>query len=148
MYKTFKKKTFEKFKRDCRSSYICSEKCYGSVSAFHNSDDIDLFSGIFGEGLYPCVKCKRDCVDQMACIQCSVCDVWCHHICSSLSNDEFLHRKYFFCGSKCENVNIKFLPFHDFRDDELLKHSIFEKCKLTAEQIGAKQKKKARRAKK
>ena len=132
--KKLSKKAFENLKSNGRRSYICSEKCHISVLPYHNSDDVDFYSGIFGEGLYPCAKCKRDCVDQMACIQCSVCDAWCHHICSNLSNDEFLHKKYFYCGYRCENININFLPFNTFGDTELFKHEIFVKSKLVTKQ--------------
>ena len=123
------KKAFEKFKYGGKHSFICSNKCYSSALPLQCSDDIDFYSAISGESLYPCVKCKRDCVEEMACIQCSACSVWCHHICSNLTNEEFRHKKFFYCSSQCENVNISFLPFNHFCNTELLKNDIIMKPK-------------------
>ena len=93
---------------------VCSNKCYSSQIPFFYSDDIDFFSAIFGEGLYPCIRCKWDCLENMACIRCSVFNVWCHHICNDLTDKQFLSNYYFYCGSKCENFNITFLPLNGF----------------------------------
>ena len=93
------KKVFHDFKSIGRHSFICSKKCYNSVFPLQTCDDVDFYSALFGEGLYPCVKCKQDCVEEMACIQCSVCSVWCHHICSNLTNEEVQHEKFFYCSS-------------------------------------------------
>ena len=85
------KKDFDEMKKE--NNFIC-EKCYNAQLPFSTGDDIDLFSALFGEGLYPCLKCKRDCVDQMACISCSVCQRWVHHVCTDLSDEEFINNYY------------------------------------------------------
>ena len=135
-------KSFQKLKSSTCSLYICSNECYNSVLPFYCSDDIDFFSAIFGEGLYPCTRCKRDCVEMMACIQCSVCEVRCHHVCSNLTNEEFNHKIIFFCSSQCKNVNVAFLPFFEFSDSNLYKEGIFQsprtKTEKTKKNFGSK----------
>ena len=118
-------KKFKELKDSPYKSYICSKECYFSVLPFYCSDDIDLFSAIYGDGLYPCTICKRDCVEMMACIQCSVCEVWCHHVCSELTNEEFINKKFFFCSSQCENINVSVLPYNQCTNKNLLKEGIF-----------------------
>ena len=113
-----------------KHSFVCSNKCYSSQLPFFDSDDIDFFSAIFSEGLYPCIRCKRDCLENMACIRCSVCNVWCHHICSDLTDKQFVSNNYFYCGSKCENFNITFLPFNGFSHSVLMDSDILIRPKL------------------
>ena len=113
-----------------KNTFVCSEKCLNFPLPFFYCNDIDFFSAIFGEGLYPCSKCKRDCLDHMACIRCSVCNTWCHHVCSGLTNDQFRSNYYFFCNSKCENFNVTFLPFSKCKDSELFGNEIFVKPNL------------------
>ena len=84
-------------------SFICSPHCYHSDLPFFEKDDIDFYSAIFGEGLYPCKKCKRDCLDNMDCINCSACATWHHFSCTKLSKSQFKNDTYFFCNKKCEN---------------------------------------------
>ena len=139
-------KKFNDLKSNNNQSYICSSKCYNSVLPFYCSDDIDFNSAIFGDGLYPCVKCKRDCVETMACIQCSICEVWCHHVCSTLSNEEFVNTKFFFCGSQCENMNISFLPFYECTSAVLHKEGIFLEPKLITGATGKRIEKKIQKS--
>ena len=55
-----------------KNKFIC-RKCSSAELPFYNCDEIDFDSALNGEGLYPCLKCKRDCTDNVACIRCSVC---------------------------------------------------------------------------
>ena len=52
-------------------SFICSNTCYNSILPFHDLDNIDFLCVFRGNGEYPCLKCKRDCLGNMACISCS-----------------------------------------------------------------------------
>ena len=82
-------------------TYICA-KCMNSLLPLYDIDNIDFMSALFGEGLYPCKKCKRDCLDNMNCIQCSACSAWHHQICTKLDDEQFKTIKYFFCNKRCE----------------------------------------------
>ena len=115
--------------KNTKNMFICKSCCNAQLP-FYNGDDIDFFSGIYGEGLYPCFKCKRDCLDNMACISCSVCQVWCHHVCSNLTAKEFISNVYFFCSPECENFNITFLPFNAVNNTELIADGILLQPKL------------------
>ena len=81
--------------------FICSNKCHSTILPLSQCNDIDFFSALFGENEFPCGKCKRDCLKQTACIQCSICGTWDHFECSGLTTREFLHDVYYFCSSKC-----------------------------------------------
>ena len=70
-------------------TFVCSRKCVSSLLVHSSADDIDFFSALYGEGEYPCGKCKRDCLDQTPCISCSICDRWFHFECSNLSAKDF-----------------------------------------------------------
>ena len=85
------------------NSLICSIRCFNSQLPFYFGDNIDFLSALFGEGEYPCKKCKRDCLDNMDCISCSACGSWHHFDCTKLSEHEFKTKTYFFCNKRCEN---------------------------------------------
>ena len=101
-------------------NFICSKRCFNSEMPFFSVDNIDFMSYMFGDGKYPCAKCKRDCVDQIACISCSVCQKWFHHSCTNLTNKEF-YNYYFFCSSACEMC---LYPFNSCSFDVLVKEEI------------------------
>ena len=88
------------------NTYICA-LCLNSKLPLFGGDDIDFMTALFGEGLYPCKKCKRDCLENMNCIQCSACSAWHHKSCTKLTDDEFRNNVYFFCNKRCQkNVEI------------------------------------------
>ena len=97
----FSKKVYNELKS--RDVFICSADCINIQLPFYDKDDIDFLGALFGEGLYPCKKCKRDCLDNMNCISCSACGVWLHASCTKLTEEEFKNNVYFFCCKKCEN---------------------------------------------
>ena len=94
-------------------SLICSSKCISSFLPFYFGDDIDFFSALFGEGKYPCKKCKRDCLDNMNCISCSACHTWHHLECTKLTKDEFETKTFFFCNKRCEKSVELPTTYHD-----------------------------------
>ena len=96
----FSMKALNELKKN--NTYICSEKCFNSQLPFHDVEDLYFFIALIVEGLYPCKKCKRDCLENTNCIQCSACAVWHHLTCTKLSDDEFRNNTYFFCNKKCE----------------------------------------------
>ena len=104
-------------------TFVCSEKCMNSLLPLH-SDDINFFSALYGDGLYPCGKCKIDCTDYSACIQCSICDTWNHFECSNLSKEEFFSNPYYFCSVACE---VCLLPFTEIDTKSLIKSGILSK---------------------
>ena len=85
------------------NTFICSANCLNAELPFHGKDNIDFMSAIFGKGLYPCKKCKNDCLENLDCISCSACNVWVHFSCTKLTEHEFRNKTYFFCCKKCEN---------------------------------------------
>ena len=101
--KKLSKKTYNK-----SLNYICSRSCYNSQLPFHHVDEVDFFSALYGEGKFPSAQCKRDCTDYMACISCSVCNKWHHHICTNLTNKEFLSIYYFFVANFVKWVSYPF----------------------------------------
>ena len=52
---------------ESKEFFVCSNRCYNKPIALSSCDDIDFYSAIYGEGLYPCVRCKRDCLKYSAC---------------------------------------------------------------------------------
>ena len=100
--KNVSKKRFRDLEKN-NKGFICSNKCELSVLPFFSADKIDFFSALFGEGEYPCKKCKRDCLNKSACFQCSNCDKWCHFECSDLTAKEFKKMYIYFAA-----VNVKF----------------------------------------
>ena len=115
--------------KNVKNTFICNRCCSAQLPLF-NCDSIDFSSAMLGEGLWPCSKCKRDCLDNMACIRCSVCLTWCHYECSGLTAKEFASNFYFFCNSKCENFNITFLPFNAVSNQELVTDGILLQPRL------------------
>ena len=117
------KRDFDNFQQGT-CNYICDDKlnnCYKAVLPFNTADDIDFMDFLFGDGEYPCGKCKRECVSNIACIQCSVCDVWYHHVCTNLSDEEFISNYYFFCSRDCE---VAIFPFYYCTTPSLVKLGI------------------------
>lgn len=104
--------------------FVCSRKCYHLVLPLTQCDAIDLFSALFGEGDYPCGRCKRDCLDNSPCISCSICDKWFHFECSNLNADEFNNIPYYFCSSVCEMC---IFPFTNVETGLLVKNDILHK---------------------
>ena len=88
------KKQFDHFKTT--DTYICSPHCFHYDLPFFERDDIDYKSAVFGDGKYPCKKCKRDCLEGMNCISCSCCGKWLHFECTKLTAEEFKTIPYFF----------------------------------------------------
>ena len=126
------KKITKKAFRDLSSShgtYICSHKCFATTLPFYESDNIDFFSALSGEGEYPCGKCHIECLDKPApaSIQCSICDKWYHFVCTNLTKKEFLNDVYFFCSRRCEMYNF---PFVHVDTAFLVEDGIF--CKSSA----------------
>ena len=97
----FSKKIFNQLK--LAQTFICSTDCFNYELPFYDNDTIDFMSAVSGEGLYPCKKCQRDCLENMNCISCSACNVWIHLSCTKLSVDQFSNSTYIFCSRKCEN---------------------------------------------
>ena len=65
-----------------------------STLPFYECDNIEL---------YPCGKCKRECLTETDCINCSTCGTWYHFMCTNMTEDEFKNVHYVFCNKKCEN---------------------------------------------
>ena len=61
--------------------FICGKKCEISLLPFINVDSIDFLSALTGEVHFPCKHCNRECMDGLECVQCDVCDSWCHTAC-------------------------------------------------------------------
>ena len=120
--KISKKKYKEIIER--KTTFVCGRKCFNSILPFHHSDDIDLFSALYGSGEFPCGSCHRDCLEYSACIQCSICDMWHHFECSNLTVKEFYNNPYFFCSDRCE---ICLLPFTEVDTTSLVKSGILAK---------------------
>ena len=106
---------------------------------FFMADDVDFMSYLFGDGKYPCAKCKRDCVDNIACIQCSICNDWYHYVCASLSEKEFYYY-YYFCSRPCEMF---LFPFNSCSTDQLIKDEICQNVTLANEEISKSTKRKS-----
>ena len=104
-----------------KQTFICGRQCFGNLMSFSGVDDIDFFSGIYGEGKYPCGRCRRDCLDQTPCISCSICDRWYHFECSDLIVTQFNTVSYYFCSAACE---ICLLPFTEIDTQSLIKDGI------------------------
>lgn len=104
------------------TTFICSCKCSLSLLPFSECDNIDFFSALFGDSKYLCGKCSRDCLEQTACIQCSICEKWDHFECSGLSVKEFKCNDYYFCCKSCE---VSVLPFTEVSTNTLVKNGIF-----------------------
>ena len=104
-----------------KQTFVCSRKCSSSLLALSQTDNIDFFSALFGEGKYPCGRCSRDCLDETPCISCSICDRWYHFECSNLTVNEFNNISYYFCSAACE---ICLLPFTEVESPQLIKDGI------------------------
>ena len=70
--------------------YICDDgvkgSCYGAFFPFFEIENRYFLDTIIDhDGLYPCKKCKAECLND--CIQCDVCDVWLHAECANLQYD-------------------------------------------------------------
>ena len=126
-------------------TFICSPKCVNSSLPFSSLDDIDFFSVLFGEGKYPCAKCKRDCTKYSACISCSICDRWVHFECSNLSKSEFFSIPYFFCSPACE---VCLLPFTEVSTQVLIENDILEKTAASEPKPKPRKKRKKKKANK
>ena len=95
-------------------NFVCSKKCYNATFPFSEVDEIDLLCTLFGDNMYPCKKCKRDCIGNglMNCIQCEICLKWQHSSCANLEFpfDYYVDKNLdFFCSKKCE---LSVLPFN------------------------------------
>ena len=106
--------------------FICSDKCKVAPFPFTKIDDIDLKCALYGEGLYPCKYCRRDCLDGMNCLQCDVCDEWYHIECTLYEDadayDVIVDNDYeFICSEKCY---MHLLPFCNFKYGTLVKANI------------------------
>ena len=109
--------------------FICDHKCYLSLLPFFYCDEIDFSCFLYGDlvnGLYPCIKCKRDCLDDMNCLQCDGCDKWTHLECTHYDIDDFYsildYGDDFYCSEKCV---MQVLPFSKCKYGNLLKDQIF-----------------------
>ena len=72
------------------SGYICSEDCFSATLPFFDSSEIVFLDTItHHDNLYPCKKCKLECLDKelMNSIECEVCNRWCHESCADLEYD-------------------------------------------------------------
>ena len=71
---------------DNNLDYFCDtvdRKCHACFLPFFEAENIVFLDTIIDhDGLYPCKKCKIECLDY--CIQCDVCDVWLHAECANL----------------------------------------------------------------
>ena len=124
--KVSKKKCLELTKNN--HAFICGHKCWNAVLPLSQCDNIDFYSALYGEGDFPCGKCKRDCLDYPACICCSTCGTWDHFECSGLSAREF-YFPYYFCKDACERRGLcSVLPFSMILRNELIKSNILHKC--------------------
>ena len=88
--------------------YICSRDCLSATLPFFDSNEIEFLDTItHHDNLYPCKKCKLECLDKnlMNCIECEVCNRWCHESCADLKYD-FEHYTNEFCDLfwTCSNV--------------------------------------------
>ena len=97
--------------------YICSDACYRSYLPFPDFiNPIEFLDSIIEhDGLYPCKKCKLECLDGnfMDSIQCEICENWFHAECANLQQDFSCYVKGshgFICSSRC---NMSVLPFYN-----------------------------------
>ena len=108
------------------SSYTC-EKCVASILPLFESDNIDFFCALYGEGKKPCCKkCGRECLDQiMQYFKCCVCEELYHLTCTKHSVMDLMaincHHQLI-CSDKC---SMSILPFSSFKYKGLLEHHIF-----------------------
>ena len=79
--KKLKRKDYCNF-LDNNLDFICSDECYRSYLPFSEFiNPIEFLESIFEhDGLYPCKRCKLECLDGnlMDCIQCEICESWYH----------------------------------------------------------------------
>ena len=104
-HKNCTEKTLTFFEELGENPFICGDKCYLSLLPLSNADAIDFVCYLHGDGLYPCAKCKRDCLDGMNCLQCETCDKWSHLECTIYDIDDFQsildYGDDFYCNDMC-----------------------------------------------
>ena len=99
---------------DNNLDYYCDtvdRKCHGCFLPFFEAENIVFLDTIIDhDSLYPCKKCKLECLDD--CIQCDVCDVWLHGECANLKYDlAWYEDNEFICDDICR-TSLLGLPFH------------------------------------
>ena len=70
------------------------------------------------ECLYPCPKCKLECLDDQDCIQCEICDSWLHVECANLKYDFSCYvqnLRGFICSEKCYTGELPFSSIPKFK---------------------------------
>ena len=108
--------------------YICSEDCFCATLPFFVVGEIEFLDTItHHENLYPCKKCKFECLDKnmMNSIECEVCNRWCHESCADLKYD-FEHYSnescdlFWTCSNVCNRKLLaSVLPFCNSPDDKI-----------------------------
>ena len=91
-----------------KKSFCCSDKCHISYLPFHNSNDIELASSIWGDGSHLCKFCNNDCLDETDYLTCIVCESFFHKTCLQESPS-----KNFVCSNKCYQ---QMLPFSKMKN--------------------------------
>ena len=129
-------RTYNEISNDI-NMYICSEKCEMARLPFSESDDIDFKCALYGEGLYPCKYCRRDCLWGMKCLQCDVCDEWYHIECTLFEDadayDVIVDNDYeFICSDKCY---MHLLPFCNFKFGTLVRAGIFKEPPVSNKKV-------------
>ena len=108
--------------------YICSKDCFSATLPFFVVNDIEFLDTItHHDNLYPCTKCKFECLDKklMDSIQCDICNRWCHESCADLKYDfEFYvdesYDLFWTCSNACNRKLLaRALPFHDTTHDKI-----------------------------
>ena len=121
--------------------FICDDKCYLTLFPLFHCDQIDFLNCLNGDpvALYPCGKCKRDCLDGMNCLQCDTCDKWIHLVCTGYDIDDFYsildYGDDFYCSEKCV---MQVLPFSKCKYGNLLKDQIFVLSRKRSKSISKK----------
>ena len=117
-----------------KKSFCCSDRCHISFLPFHNSNDVELASAIWGDGLDICKICRNDCLDDMQTLHCLVCGNLHHINCVYVNTNDraqaIMFRRQFVCSKKCHQ---HLIPFSNVKNSDLLKANII--CPMKRECI-------------
>ena len=112
--------------------YICDGDCYSSILPFFETERKYFLDTIIDhDGLYPCRKCKVECLDD--CIQCEICDSWLHFECADLEFDSSCYVQNlcgFICSRKCYSGELPFSSSKFVENDKLSPFEDFYPCKI------------------
>ena len=118
---------------NCKSAYICSNKCYNVLLPFYELDHIDLLTSMW-DSIQNCHKCKKGCLKNkclMDSIPCDFCPRRHHFQCTNLSYDQFKrivnNGLEYPCSDKCEMM---LFPFSHLDNLALTSLNLCYPCKV------------------